>query len=111
MSLNTPQFDIAEGRVAFVVKASQVIWNDGQPKTLMKLAKSPDFISLVKNENNQLIFVHFSVEYGQTILTVEAKDLPSNRDLPFILSWSISDKKIGLSINGTLRKEEAIPTP
>jgi len=105
MSLDTPQFNITEGRVAFVVKAGQAIWNDGQTKILMKLAKNSDFISLVKNDNNQIVFVHFSVEDGQTILTVEAKDLPSNRDLPFILSWSVADKKIGLSINGTLKKD------
>ena len=111
MPSNTPQFDITEGRIAFVVKAGQVIWNDNQGKVLVKLVKSPDFISLVKNENNQLVFTHFSVEAGQTVLTVDAKDLPNNRDLPFILSWSVPDKKIVLYINGTIKKEETIPTP
>ena len=108
MPLNTPQFDITEGRIAFVIKAGQVIWSDNQPKVLVKLSKDANFISLVKDENNQLVFTHFSVEYGQTILSVDAKDLPSNRDLPFILSWSVPNKKIGLYVNGTLKKEETI---
>lgn len=111
MSLNPTQFDITEGRIAFIVKAGQVSWNDNQVKVLVKLSKDSNFISLIKDEKNQLVFTHFSLEYGQTILTVDAKDLPSSRDLPFILSWSVSDKKIGLSINGTLRKEESMPTP
>ncbi len=111
MALNTPQFDITEGRIAFVIKAEQVIWSDNQQKVLVKLSKDANFISLVKDEDNQLVFTHFSVEHGQTILSVDAKNLPINKDLPFILSWSVPNQKIELYINGTLKKEETIPTP
>ncbi len=110
MALNTPQFDIKEGRIAFIVRAGQVIWSDNQVKVLVKLSKDANFISLIKDEKNQLVFTHFSIESGQTTLTVDAKNLPSNRDWPFILSWSVPNKKIELYINGTLKKEETMPT-
>lgn len=111
---NSTRFDITEGRIAFVIRVGQVDWTDNQNKVFARLASGPNFISLVKDEHGQLIFTHFSTESGTTILTVDAaatRALPAHRDLPIILSWSVSDRSIGIDVNGSLHREQDMAIP
>ena len=50
MSLFDPNtFNISEGKIAFTIRVGQVNWTDNQTRTLVKLTREANFISLLKN--------------------------------------------------------------
>ncbi|MCL4403917.1 hypothetical protein M1432_01020 [Patescibacteria group bacterium] len=101
------RFNIAEGRIAFVIKAGRVQWSSVGDIVIARLAQDANFVSLEKR-GAQLIFTYFSVEAGSASLPVDASTLDAARDHSFLLSWSISEDKIEIFIDGTLRGTQPI---
>jgi len=104
MSLFDPNtFNISEGKIAFTIRVGQVNWTDNQTRTLVKLTREANFISLLKNESNKLIFSHFSVDSGLSILEVDTSGFSREGEYSFILSWSIPENKLDVFVNGELK--------
>jgi len=104
-------FNISEGKVAFTIQPSQVNWTDNQARTLVKLTREANFISLLKNEGNKLIFSHFSVDSGLNTLEIDASEFNREGEYSFILSWSIPENKLEVFVNGELKASGPITRP
>ncbi len=102
------QFNITEGKIAFTIKPGQVNWTDRQNKTLIKLGKDANFISLSKNEENQLAFSHFSVDTGLSVLKIDTSEFITTKEYSFILSWSIKERKMEVVVNGESKGSRAL---
>ncbi len=102
--MTNKEIDFNEGSLTFWIPKGAIDYKGNEFIDLVNYNSDEGKIRIVKNNNNGLKVLYRYNDYGECILETNAEDLDNDDKHMVAVTWSLSDMKVKLYIDGVERK-------
>lgn len=106
-NLDNSQLNIEEGTISFWIEKNPEFWSNNQRESLVSANDSGNGISIFKDDDNQLKFIHVLLKKGPNELVFNELDkLTKSKRHMFAFTWNVKVSLMQFYIDGVLVREK-----
>ena len=99
---NNFEINFNEGTINFWIPKGEINYKNGKYISIFNHENKRGYIKIQKDKDNGLKFYYFYIGNGKCFLNTNIDGLDKNKKHMITFTWSLSDRKIDLYIDGEL---------